>query len=199
MKIRNATVLLVLAAVVLTGAALTISAQSPAARDQIVTHKMPEQVVLYTIHRGGYDKMGQTIGRLFALAGQKGMMPPKGSLMYAYLNNPNLVSSEHWLTEIRIPVAAAALKLTGQLGEMTDVKKLPAMDVIVAVKPEGVSDPAGIYKNVSAWARKNNYVALDGFMEIFLTNTMSGDYARMKSEIMLPVARLDSIKDKGAP
>ncbi len=158
---------------------------------------MNEQVVLYTIYRGPYNQMGSAIGKLFALAGQKGLMPPRGPVTYKYLNNPTLVSSEHWLTEIRIPVAEDALKLVGKLGEMTDVKKVPTMKMVVAVKPEGLADPGTIYNRLIIWIHQNNYTAIDGFREIFLTNTMSGDYSMMKSEIMAPIEKLADLKLTG--
>jgi len=156
-----------------------------------------EQIVLYTIYRGPYNQMGQAVGKLFALAGQKGLMPPRGPVTYKYLNNPTLVSSEHWLTEIRIPVAEDALKLVGKLGNMTDVKKVPAMKMVVAVKPEGLADPGTVYNRLIIWIHRHNYAAIDGFREIFLTNMMSGDYSIMKSEIMVPVEKLSDLKLTG--
>ena len=170
--------------------AIGTAAKESAGKEVVVIRQMKEQVVLYTIHRGSYDQIGPSVGGLFALAGQKGLMPPRGPVTYAYLNNPTLVSSEHWLTEIRIPVDEKALKAAGTLGEMTDVKKLPAMEVAVAVKPEGQADPAGIYQRLFAWMQEHNYVNVDGFSEVFLTNAMSGDCARMRSEIMVPVKQL---------
>jgi len=156
-----------------------------------------EQVVLYTIYRGPYNKMGQAVGKLFALAGQKGLMPPRGPVTYKYLNNPTLVSSEHWLTEIGIPVTEDAIKLVGKLGNMTDVKKVPAMKMVVAVKPEGLAEPGTVYNHLIIWIHRHNYAAIDGFREIFLTNMMSGDYSIMKSEIMVPVEKLSDLKLTG--
>ena len=118
-------------------------------------------------------------------------MPPRGPVSYAYLNNPKLILPEHWLTEIRIPVDQSALRVAGTLGEMVDVKKLPAMQVAMAVKPEGMADPAEIYSKLIVWMHRNNYAPVDGFFEIFLTNTMSGDYAKMQSQIMAPIVKLD--------
>jgi len=182
--------LLFLMVVIIVVVAFELSGKSPKAQDQITIRKVDPQIVLYTIYRGSYDKMGPAIGKLFALTGQKGLMPPRGPVTYTYLNNPNLVSSEHWLTEIRIPVAEVALKQAGQLGELTDIKKLPAIEMAVAVKPEGLADPAPIYNRLTHWIQKQNYIAVDNFSEIFLTNTMSGNYTQMKSEILVPVKKI---------
>ena len=154
----------------------------------IAIRQIEEEVVLYTIHRGSYDKIGPVIGRLYALAGKKGISP-RGPVYYVYLNNPNRVSNEHWLTEVRIPVSKDALKAAGTLGKMTDIKTLPATEVAVAVKPEGQADPSGIYNKLYAWISKEGYIATDSAREVFLSNVMSGNYAQMKTEIMIPVQK----------
>jgi len=151
------------------------------------------QTVLYTIHRGHYQGVGQTIGRLFATAGQKAIAP-KGSVSFAYLNNPTRVSSEHWLTEIRIPVDKEALKLAGTLGEMTDIKTLPGTQVVATVKPEGMADPAPIYKKLFKWIYDNSYMPQDNASEVFVSNVTHGDYAAMKSQISVPVEKISKEK-----
>jgi len=171
-----------------------VFAESQVDESKFVIRKIDEQVVLYTIQRGSYDKAGMAIGKLFALAGQKGLQPC-GSVSYVYLNNPQCVSSEHWLTEIRIPVSKEALKYAGTLGEMTDVKILPSMEVAVAIKPEGQADQSDIYNRIYIWIIKQNYMVLDSACETFLTNSMSGNYAQMKSQIAIPVKKLCDSKN----
>jgi effector-binding domain-containing protein len=171
-----------------------ISATSAGSKPAFTIRKVDKQVVLYTIYRGSYDKVGPAIGKLFALAGNKGVRPI-GAMSYVYLNNPKLVTSQHWLTEIRIPVGKEALKLSGTLGEMTDVKALPAMEVLVAVKPKGQADPAPIYEELYRRVLKEGYLATEGSIETFLTNAETGNYAEMKTEIMIPVSRLPEDKD----
>lgn len=173
---------------------MTTSAKTPAKESGISIRNVKEEVVLYTIHRGSYDKIGPVIGNLYALAGRKGISP-RGSAYYVYLNNPNQVSSQHWLTEVRIPVSKDALKAAGTLGEMTDIKTLPATEVAVAIKPEGQADPSGIYTKLYAWISKEGYVTTDSIREVFLTNAMSGNYAMMKTEIIIPIQKLPPAKD----
>ncbi len=181
---------LVIVGMGLLAAGIEILAESTEKVDSISIRKLDSQVVLYTIYRGRYDQMGPAIGKLFELAGQKGLMPPRGPVSGVYLNNPDLVASEHWLTEIRIPVAEEALKAAGTLGEMVDVKKLPAMEAAVVSKPKGVEDPAELYKQMKEWLHKNDYAVLDNFMELFVTPSASGSYAEMETEIMVPVEKL---------
>lgn len=154
--------------------------------------KVDQQTVLYTIYRGPYDKSGQAVGKLFALAGQKGIIP-KGAVQYAYLNNPQYISKEHYLTEIRIPVDKDALKLAGTLGEMTDVKKLPAIEMVVAKKPKGMADPNSIYNDMSKWIYENKYLGWDTPVEIILSGAQTSDYSQMEAEIMMPVKKIIDI------
>lgn len=167
-----------------------ISAKSAVEKNSGVSiRKIEEEIVLYTIHRGSYNKIGLAIGELYALAGKKGISP-RGSVYYVYLNNPHQVSNEHWLTEVRIPVSKDALKAAGTLGKMTDIKKLPSTEAVVAVKPEGQADPSNTYDKLYAWIFKEGYMTVDSAREVFLTNAMSGDYSQMKSEIIIPIRKV---------
>jgi len=186
--------LLSLAMVAMVASVVAVSVKSAEDKPAFVIRKVEEQVVLYTIYRGNYDKTGAAIGKLFALAGQKGIIP-RGPVLCAYLNNPEYVSSAHWLTEIRIPVGKDALKLAGTLGEMTDVKTLSALEVAVAVKPEGQADPGPVYASLYGWILKQGYMGVDTPCEKVLTNAMTGNYAQMKTEIMIPVKKLSPGKD----
>ena len=181
--------LLVVLVALLAAGAVKISVE-PAPKEAAFTiRNLDEQIVLYAIYRGSYDKIGPAIGKLFALAGQKAIRPA-GPVAHAYLNNPKYVSSEHWLTEIRIPVAKDALKHAGSLGQFTDVKVLPPMQVAVATKPPGQADPAPIYQKLYRWIAAQGCVITDAPSEIFVTNAMTGDYAKMKTEILVPVEKL---------
>jgi len=152
--------------------ASAISAKSAESKSAIAIREVEKQVVLYTIHRGNYNKTGPVIGKLFALAGRKGIKPAG--------------SSQHWLTEIRVPVSKEALKLAGTLGEMTDVKEVPAVKLAVAKKPQGQENPSAIYEQLYTWIYKGGYVHIEDPQEKFLSNASAGSYAQMKTEIMIP-------------
>jgi len=169
--------------------ASVISAKSAESKSSIAIREVEKQVVLYTIHRGNYAKTGPVIGKLFALAGRKGIKPA-GPISYVYLNNPRYVSPQHWLTEIRVPVSKEALKLAGTLGEMTDVKEVPAVKLAVAKKPEGQEDPSAIYEQLHIWIYESGYVHIEDPQEKFLSNASAGSYAQMKTEIMIPVMKV---------
>jgi effector-binding domain-containing protein len=181
--------LLLLSVIVLMVAgAAVISAKSSSGKSAFAIRKVEKQVVLYTIYRGSYDKVGPAIGKLYELAGSKGIKP-QGPITFVYLNNPRCVSSQHWLTEIRVPVSKETLKLAGFLGEMTDVKEVPAVEVVVAVKGEGQADPSPIYERLFTWIYNTGYVHFEDPMEKFLGGASTGDYSQMKTEIMVPVSK----------
>jgi effector-binding domain-containing protein len=180
-------------AILISAAPVTVSIWAGQSPDQskITIRQAKPQTVLYTIYRGDYSDVGQTIGRLYALA-VKNKIWPSGAISFAYLNNPEQVSSEHWLTEIRIPVKEDAVKLAGTLGEMTDIKKLPAMTMAVATKPAGLAESASVHVHLDAWIFKQGYIADGGPCEKFLSNAKTANYAQMKSEIMVPIKRISA-------
>jgi len=186
--------LLLVASMLVAVAAAEIYAGQTEEKSEITIRKIESQVVLYTIYRGEYQKIGQSIGNIYGLA-MKNQIWPQGSISLVYLNNPQYVSGEHCLVEIRIPVGKEALKKAGTLGEMTDVKTLPAMEMAVAVKPQGLADPSPIYAALYTWITKQGYMVTGSCREVFLTNAMSGNYVQMKTEIMLPVQKFTPNKD----
>ena len=170
-----------------------ILAESKPQGSAVEIRRTQEQVVLYTIHRGPFDKLGSTIGKLMGMAGPKGLYP-KGSISLMYLNDFEAVPSQHWLTEIRIPVPEEGLRHAGTFGEFTDVKKLPSIEVAVASKPQGLASPESIYRQLHSYMFENGYMPTEGPCEVFLTNAQASDYSNMKSEIMIPSRKVVAAK-----
>jgi hypothetical protein len=144
------------------------------------------QAVLYTVYRGHYEGIGPAINKLYDVARVRNLTPI-GPHSTGYLNNPLLVSDDHWLIEIRIPVSMDALELAGTLGEMTDVKLMPAMKVVTAVKPEGQLDPEPVIRCLYALINRRGYRIAGGMWQSVLYNNGSEDYSRMRTEFMIPV------------
>jgi len=161
-------------------------AEEKAKEAAISVRKVEAQTVLYTIYRGPYEGVGKPIGELYALAGKNGIAP-RGGPALVYLNNPALVSQEHLLTEIRIPVGEEAKKLAGTLGAMTDVKSVGPHEAAVIEKAGGDMDYAGIYARLYEWIGKNGYRSMDNASEVFKGGGRGG--GSMSSEIMVPVAK----------
>ena len=161
------------------------------AKSEITLRKIEQQTVLYTIYRGEYQKIGKPIGNLYGLA-MKNQIWPKGSISLIYLNNPQYVSGEHCLTEIRMPVDKEALKKAGTFGEMTDVKELKAMEVAVIKKPAGQMNYDSLNSSIYKWAKQNGYRTTENACEIFAGSGGGTDYSQMKSEIMVPVEKLST-------
>ena len=64
--------------------AIGIYAESATLRSDFSIEKVKPEVVLYTICRGPYDKIGPMIGKLYALGGKNSIVP-RGSVYYVYL------------------------------------------------------------------------------------------------------------------
>lgn len=170
---------------------MTIGICTEQAKDKsdITIRELEPQTVLYTIYRGEYKDVGETIGNLYGLA-MKNQIWPKGSISFVYLNNPQYISGEHCLVEIRIPVGQEALKLTGTLGEMTDVKTVKAMEAAVMKKTPGQTDYSKIYNSLYLWIAKNGYIAVENACEMFGPHTKSMDYSLIESEITIPIQKI---------
>lgn len=182
-----------LAGIVIVGIAAA-SAAPGADKPEVSVREVPAQVVLYTLHRGPYETVGGTIGGLFGLAVQNGMFP-QGAMTLVYLNNPGLVSPEHYLTEVRMPVGEAALQKAGTLGEFTDVKLLAGMEMAVVRKPKGVEDQTSLRIGLSAWMQENGHVAIDSCVEKMPSQGPVASYAEMETEIMYPIRKLPAEQD----
>ncbi|MEN6385007.1 MAG: GyrI-like domain-containing protein [Phycisphaerales bacterium] len=171
--------------------AFSFAAQEPNSFS-ISIGKMESQTVLYTIYRGPYEKVGQSIGNLYALAG-KNRIAPQGNFRFVYLNNPHLFSlnGQHCLVEIQIPVSPDALKLAGKLGEMSDVKTLIAMDTVTIKKPAGCKDYGAVYTYLFAWIAQNGYRPIDNAFEVFESGGQNQSCENIsQSDIIVPVAKV---------
>lgn len=156
-------------------------------QNSIQVEREQGQVVLYTIYRGPYEEVGEPIGKLFALASEKGMTPA-GPVTLVYLNSPWEAGPEHSLTEIRIPVAQTALEKEGTLGDLTDVKRLRGSQVAVMEKPQGMENPSWVFMIMMRWAADEGYITPGSPRETMEGQPMD-DYASMKTRIAMPVWR----------
>ena len=157
----------------------------------VVIREIPQQTVLYTVYRGDYYMMGDAINALYMLANSRGIKPC-GEVSTCCLNSPIVTNSSHMLVEIQIPVENSAIEKSGTLGEMTDIKVLPAMKVAVAIKPEGCNDPTSIINGLFSWVNKKGYIVI-GRMHQTVMDGGKGSYHKLRTEFMLPV---DSLHNK---
>jgi DNA gyrase inhibitor GyrI len=159
----------------------------------VQVRQLPPQTVLYTIYRGRYDMIGEAMNRLYDVARRRGLCPC-GPISTGYLNDPTTVAPEHWLIEIRLPVDDGAISLAGMLGPMIDVKRLVAMKVAVAVKPQGRSDPSRAIESLQSWINSNGYVTVDRLWQTIVTNK-TGNYSQMETEFVLPIEKSPPAND----
>lgn len=190
--------MVLLSAVLVIGIAAKLFAEQAVVKPDFSIRKFESQTVLYTIYRGPYETIGKPIGQLYATAAQK-KITPCGPLSLVYLNNPYSTlqdsTEKHCLTEIRIPVDQNAIQQSGTLGEMTDIKTLRAMDVAVMKKQISQTDYSALFKALYKRIAEEGYRSLDNAFEVFSTNMAGGDYTQIKSEIMMPVVKIEQDKN----
>jgi effector-binding domain-containing protein len=190
--------LLVLLFVAVTiGIVVELFAGQPAEESAFSIRKLESQIVLYTVYRGPYGKIGKPIGELFVMAAQKRIIP-RGPVSLVYLNNPYATSQDstgkHCLTEIRIQVGEEAMQQAGTLGAMTDVKTLKPTEVAVVKKQIGQMSYDALFENLYERIAQEGYRPIDDAFEVFAGSMMSSDYSQAKSEIMVPVAKIEQVK-----
>ncbi len=156
--------------------------------DGIIIREIPQQTVLYTIYRGNNHRISEAINELYTLADSKNIQPC-GPVSICCLNSPLYENDSHKLIEIQIPVEAIAINRAGTLGQMTDIKVLPAMKVAVAAQPNGDSNSNEIIANLFTWINKKGYV-VKGRMRQTVLNSINSSYGEQKTEFFIPVDRL---------
>ena len=149
--------------------------------------EIPQQTVLYTIYRGRHYKINSVINQLYTLAKEKGISI-SGPASTCYLNSPVAESTNHHIIEIQIPVNDNAIEQAGSLGDMTDIKVIPAMKVAVAAKPEGCCDPTSVLVDLFTWINKKGYVVKGKMRQSYLNG--KGNYNNLNTEFMIPVDKL---------
>lgn len=182
-------IVLMLSAIILTEIVCIAGLCVCKGRDQnkaaITVRDLPQQTVLYTIYRGNYYEVSSAVNRLYALAQEKGISP-RGPVTTCRLTSPLLEENNHSLIEIQIPVEDVALEHSGTLGDMTDVKVLPAMKVAIAVKPEGDNDPTEILAELFSWINQKGFI-VKGRMRQIVLNGSKGNYRNLKTEFIIPI------------
>lgn len=72
-------------------------------KDDIKAYRLPGGRMARVLHKGPYDKVGETYAKLFEWMGRTGN-PPKGPYREIYLNSPMEVPPSELLTEIHVPI-----------------------------------------------------------------------------------------------
>ncbi len=72
-------------------------------KGDIKAYKIPGGKMAKIVHKGPYDRVGETYGRLFEWMGRTGKAP-RGPFREIYLNDPTKVTPEEILTEINVPI-----------------------------------------------------------------------------------------------
>ncbi|MHC5033884.1 MAG: hypothetical protein ACYTFZ_02455 [Planctomycetota bacterium] len=152
----------------------------------LTTRTMEAQVVIYTLHRGGHDSLRESVDRVLALARERGLRVT-GPVTFEFLAYSDLISGEHFLTEVRAPVGLEALDQSGTFGPYEGVKAVAEVEVAVMRKPRGADNREELVEEFLNLVHRNGYVAVGNVFERFLTG--ASRYADMESEFCVRIAR----------
>lgn len=176
---------------IICAAGIAISQAQDTEKPGVRIESVEKSVVLYTIYRGDYEKIGPEVGKLYVLAARS-EITPQGPVTFCYLNNPRDTEPEHYLTEIRIPVTEGDLIKTGSLGAMTDVKRIPAFQAAVTEKSIGEETPASALIALMEWLPASGYDIAGCPTETFIENAPAAEYAQMKTLVSMPIRQREA-------
>lgn len=166
---------------------MLIPAANAGSDDKEVTIKeVPAKTVLYSVAKGHYSQIGESISKLYCLADEK-QIKHTGRLSFVYLNNPNEVPPEDWLVEIHITVDDEEIEKSGTLGDDADIKSIPDMQVAVINRDSIMADPTALYERLYSWISTEGYQPVGCPFEIFPDIKRDSNYGQIKTEIMVPV------------
>ncbi len=146
-----------------------------------------EHPVVYALHKGPYDGIGATIGKVFGCIGSNQLVP-MGAPVMAYLKDPSQTQNpEEYETEVLVEVGQTTLE---QLqGEGCMIKKIPAGEVAARVEFGPYDKVAANYGELAKWIADNGYaVSGPALMATYSDPTTTAPEALI-SELMFMVVK----------
>ena len=148
---------------------------------------VPEHQVLHALHKGPYESMGASIGKIFMCIGMNGLMPMGGPMM-VYLKDPMQTDKpEEYETEVRLPVNPAPG--TELKGPGCVLKTIPAMDIAVQLQKGPYDQVAKAYGDLATWTVANGYEISGPAMMSTFNDPRSTPSAELLSELYFPVKK----------
>jgi hypothetical protein len=161
----------------------------------------PAHAVLYSVHRGPYQTLGQTFRKLLKLARTRRIVPTGADGIAVYLKSDDAAEEADLLTCVQIPVSMDALRQKGRLQKIacamklgtTDVKLVPERVVFFATKEMGNNDPGDLYGRLQAMIQSQAQGALTCPPEQRFPDASripdSCELSDLTTELMVPLQR----------
>jgi effector-binding domain-containing protein len=112
-----------------------------------------EHQVVFALHKGPYEALGATIGKVYGCIGGNQLTPLSGPLM-VYLKDPMQTKNpEEYETEVQVDVAPTTL--TELAGEGCAVKTVPACEVAARVEFGPYQKASEKYGELAGWVKKH--------------------------------------------
>ncbi|MBM4354627.1 MAG: GyrI-like domain-containing protein [Deltaproteobacteria bacterium] len=146
-----------------------------------------EHNVVFALHKGPYDGIGATIGKVYACIGMNGLVPLSGPTM-AYLKDPSQTQNpEEYETEVFVEIGPTTLE---QLqGEGCGMKKIPAGEVAARVEIGPYDKVAANYGELAKWIGKNGYAVSGPALMATYNNPATTAPDALVSELMFMVVK----------
>jgi len=115
--------------------------------------KVPEHQVVSALHKGPYEGIGATIGKVYGCVFGNQLFPMSGPIM-VHLKGPDQTKNpEEFETEVVVDIAPTTL--TELQGEGCVVKTIPACEVAARVEIGPYDKAAEKYGELAAWIKKH--------------------------------------------
>jgi effector-binding domain-containing protein len=166
-------------------AALARPAQAAAGTTRV--KPVMEHSAVYALHKGPYEGIGATIGKVFGCIGANQLMP-MGAPVMAYLKDPSQTQNpEEYETEVLVEVGATTLEALQ--GEGCAIKKIPAGEVAARVEFGPYDKAAANYGELAKWITDNGYVASGPALMATYNDPTTAAPEALISELMFMVVK----------
>jgi effector-binding domain-containing protein len=153
----------------------------------VTVKKTEPRTVAFLSEKGSFQKIGQTIGKLFGLIQERGYAVA-GAPIGVYFNDPKEVPEEELLWEIQFPVGdemAAGESDESGLG----VKRLEAYDVASNMHKGPYEGLGKVYEDMVVWMLENGYEIAGPPEEVYLNDPNVTPRDEILTEVRFPVKK----------
>lgn len=142
---------------------------------------------LHTLHKGPYESMGASIGKLFMCIGMNDLMPMGGPVM-VYLKDPmHTQNPEEYETEVRVPVNPT--DATSLRGPGCALKVVPAQQVAIRLEKGPYEQTGKAYGQLAGWAAQNGWeITGPGMMNTY-SDPRNTPPEELLNEVYFPVEK----------
>jgi len=150
-----------------------------------------QATVVSTLHKGPYQSVGMSIGKVFGFVGANDLIP-FGPPSMIYVKDPmSAKSPDEYETEVLLPIAPVP-DVAKYQGEGIGVKVMPEADLVVKVEIGPFDKVPQAYAGLSAWAGQYGYDIVGPAGQTTFSDPMSTPPDQLVHELFFPVKKKDT-------